>query len=353
MNTSTEHLSKSSIPATLMILAADQLGCASVCPACSAGLEPSVTQLFDTRFGIEGAYEARRCSGCGLEALHPVPPPQELKRLYESYYNFGGREQSLYAGIREWFFRSGIHRLWAALDGDICFYTRAGSGRLLDVGCNEGRGLKIYSHNGYQVEGLELNESAAAVAREAGFAVHTDLLADFQPSAPFDVAVLSNVLEHSLDPVEMLRDVRRVLRPGGQVWISCPNSRSWLRSAFGGYWINWHPPFHIVHFSSASLLSLLNDARFTDVELRHRTPSLWLASSIISRLFARRGRATRQLRNPLLLFGLMLGIRVLLFPLLYLGNRMGRGDCLVVTATSDSGRGDASTGRESHTPEIV
>ena len=353
MTTSTEHLSNSSVPAELMADASNQFGSSCACLVCSGKLEPSVTQLFDTRFGIEGDYEARRCSRCGLEALYPVPSPHELKRLYEAYYNFGGRERSLYAGIREWFFRSGMHRLWAALDGDICFYTRAGSGRLLDVGCNEGRGLKIYSHNGYQVEGLELNESAAAVAREAGFAVHTDLLADFQPSAPFDAVVLSNVLEHSLDPVEMLRDVRRVLRPGGQVWISCPNSRSWLRSAFGRYWINWHPPFHVVHFSPGSLISLLTDAGFTGVELRQRTPSLWVASSIISRLFARRGRATRQLRNPLLLFGLMLGIRVLLFPLLYLGNRMGRGDCLVVTATSDSGPGDASGGRESHTPEIV
>jgi SAM-dependent methyltransferase len=263
-----------------------------------------------------------------------LPKPNELKHLYESYYNFGGRERKLYGRAREWFFRSGTHRLWAALDGDISFYTRVGSGRLLDVGCNEGRGLRIYSHNGYEVEGLELNEAAAAVAREAGFAVHTELLACFHPAALFDVAVLSNVLEHSLDPVRMLRDVGRILLPGGQVWISCPNSRSWLRSLFGRYWINWHAPFHIVHFSTETLVRLLRDAGFTGVELRQITPSLWVASSIITKLFASRGRPTRQLRNPFLLFGLMLIVRLIFFPVLYLCNRMGRGDCLVVTATS-------------------
>jgi SAM-dependent methyltransferase len=204
----------------------------------------------------------------------------------------------------------------------------------LDVGCNEGRGLRIYSRNGYEVEGLELNEAAAEVAREGGFRVHTELLGCFQPAALFDVAVLSNVLEHSLHPVQMLRDVGRILRPGGQVWISCPNSRSSLRSLFGKYWINWHAPFHIVHFSAETLVRLLGDAGFTGVELRQITPSLWVASSIITRLFARRGRPTRQLRNPLLLFGLMLIVRLIFFPVLYLCNRMGRGDCLVMTATS-------------------
>ena len=46
----------------------------------------------------------------------------------------------------------------------------------------------------------------------------------------YDVAVLSNVLEHALDPAVMLCDVARILKPGGEVWISCPNAASWLRN---------------------------------------------------------------------------------------------------------------------------
>jgi len=335
MQTSTEHFSNHDIPANVLPHASSSRLGVPRCLVCSGKLEPWVNHLFDTRFGIDGDYEARRCSDCGSGLVHPLPMASELKHLYESYYNFGGREKKLYGRVRKWFFRSGAHRLWAAIDGDICFYTRAGSGRLLDLGCNEGRGLRIYSDNGYEVEGLELNEEAAAVAREAGFAVHTDLLETFYPSALFDVVVLSNVLEHSLDPIQMLRDVRRVLRPGGQVWISCPNSRSWFRSLFGRYWINWHAPFHIVHFSRGTLAKVLREAGFTGIELREVTPSLWVASSIIARLFASKGKPTRQLRNPFLLFGLMLVARSVLCPALYLCNRRGRGDCLVVSATSE------------------
>ena len=56
------------------------------------------------------------------------------------------------------------------LDGDISFYSKHGKGRLLDIGCNEGRGLPIYKTNGFVVEGLEVNELAAAKARK-GYAI--------------------------------------------------------------------------------------------------------------------------------------------------------------------------------------
>jgi SAM-dependent methyltransferase len=302
------------------------------CMACAGLTEISASALFDTRFGIEGNFEVRCCLRCGLEQLFPLPAPAQLKSLYERYYNFSGERGTVYTTLREWFFSSFLYRLWIRVDEDISFHTRTGSGRLLDIGCNEGRTLKNYARNGFQAEGTELNETAAAVAREAGFNVFTGPLDDFMPPVPYDVAVLSNVLEHSLDPKAMLRSVRRLLKPGGEVWISCPNSQSWLRSVFGRWWINWHVPFHITHFSPLTLRHLLADSGFERLEIRQITPALWVASSIIARLFARPGKPTRHLRNPLLIFGLVLACRMLFFPLFYWGNRAGRGDCLIAVA---------------------
>jgi SAM-dependent methyltransferase len=302
------------------------------CMACAGLTEISVDGLFDTRFGIKGSFEVRRCLQCDLEQLFPVPAPSQLKNLYERYYNFSGERETVYTTLRERFFSSLLYRLWIRLDEDISFHTRRGGGRLLDIGCNEGRTLKNYARNGFHAEGTELNETAAVVARAAGFAVFTGPLDDFTPDASYDVAVLSNVLEHSLDPRAMLRSLGRVLKPGGEVWISCPNSQSWLRPVFGRWWINWHVPFHVTHFSPLTLRHLLDESGFGQIEIRQITPALWVASSIISRLFARTGKPTRQLRNPLLIFGLVLACRALLFPLFYWGNRAGRGDCLVAVA---------------------
>jgi 2-polyprenyl-3-methyl-5-hydroxy-6-metoxy-1,4-benzoquinol methylase len=304
----------------------------AACLACGGALEECVKELSDTRYGIAGIYEIRRCRNCSLEQIYPVPDAAELKNLYENFYNFSGEQGTLYTNIREWLLSSSLYRLWTRLDGDVAFHRRKGTGRLLDIGCNQGRGLRIFERNGFEVEGLELSETAATVARQAGYVVHTCKLDDFAPPAPYDVVVLSNVLEHSLVPGQMLREAARVLKPGGEIWISCPNSRSWLRSCFGRFWINWHVPFHISHFSQATLDRALREAGYFGVQIHQETPAGWVASSLIVRTFFRRGKATRQLRNPALYMALTLAVRTLLFPFLSWGNRTERGDCLVAIA---------------------
>lgn len=302
------------------------------CILCGGPLETQASNLFDTRFGLTGQYESRRCLNCSLEQIFPLPTSTTLKSIYESHYNFGGEKNTLYTRLRERFLFSFLNHVWTLLDGDIAFHRLHGAGRLLDVGCNEGRNLRIFSRNGFQAEGLELNETAAAEARKAGFQVYTCLLGEFDPAYRFNTSVLSNVLEHALDPRQMLIDVRRILAPGGQVCIGCPNNRSWLRTLFGKWWINWHVPFHISHFSAGTLRRLLEEAGYQRIEVRQATPSLWVAQSFIARCFAREGKKTQQLRNPFLTVFLMLFARCFLFPVLWLGNRIGRGDCLLAFA---------------------
>jgi SAM-dependent methyltransferase len=302
------------------------------CVLCHTKSDEIMGNVFDTRFGINSAYAIARCPLCSLEQTTPLPAQDELNRLYETCYNFGGEKNTGYTRLRGRFFNSFLYRIWLALDGDISFHRNSGSGRLLDVGCNEGRGLEFYQRHGYTAEGLELNSRAAEIARSKGFTVYGNTLEDFATERRYDVIVLSNVLEHSLDPGFMLQHIRRLLAPGGMVWISCPNNQSWLRSAFGRYWINWHVPFHIVHFSPDTLNALLVKSQFEVIEMRQETPALWVAHSLIARLFSKPGQPTRQLRSALLVASLILLIRGLLFPLLWLGNLSKRGDCLVVSA---------------------
>ena len=130
----------------------------------------------------------------------------------------------------------------------------------------------------------------------------------------------------------MLRDARRVLKDDGEIWISMPNGASFLRTLFGRRWINWHVPYHIVHFTKQSIGRLLGEEGFGVQSVSNATPALWVAQPIITTLFARPDRPTKQLRSFVLIGGLALLIRFLLFPILWLANRTGRGDCLLVHA---------------------
>ncbi len=308
---------------------------AASCLNCKSPIRIGSDEFFDTRFGIATPYRIAKCASCGLEQTTPLPNGEELINLYETYYNYGGEQgkaESRYVRLRKRFQNSWLWDLWLKIDGDISFHAVPGTGRLLDVGCNEGRGLLRYQSSGFAVEGLELNSKAAQAARDKGFVVHSDLIEQFEPTEKYDVVVLSNVLEHALNPAEMLEHVARILDANGQVWISCPNSRSWLRSMFGRYWINWHVPFHISHFSSVTLGAVLQNSGFELTKSGQKTPALWVTHSILARLFSKPGQPTTQLRSTMLVAAMLLVIRGLGFPLLWLGNSMGRGDCLLCIA---------------------
>lgn len=308
-----------------------------VCGICAQRCRLVLDGLFDDRFGAPGAFAIMACAGCGLEQTWPRPQEEELKGLYERFYNAGIRPDSAYRSLRERFFTSGLYRLWLKWDGDMGFHGRRGAGRLLEVGCNEGRGLRLYARNGFQVEGLELNEAAAAAARQRGFPVHTAALDRFRPAAPYDVVVLANVLEHAWDPVTMLAQVRRLLPPTGQVWISCPNAAGLWRRVFGRIWVNWHAPYHLWHFSPVTLREVLKRAGFDIASLQTYTPALWLAQSLCIGLAARPGRTNRVMRSAPVAAGLTLMARALVLPWFRHLDREFRGDCLIVTARPRQG----------------
>jgi 2-polyprenyl-3-methyl-5-hydroxy-6-metoxy-1,4-benzoquinol methylase len=303
------------------------------CLTCDQECQTTLSGLFDVRFGAPGRYDIVQCSQCGLKQTWPRPSEAELKELYECFYNRGAEKNTTYGAARQFFLASALYRLWLQVDGDVFFHLRRGAGRLLDVGCNEGRGLAWYTRNGFQAEGLEINERAAAVAREQGYTVHVTPLAEFNSHEPYNVIILSNVLEHVLDPLAMLTHVRRLLKPGGQVWISLPNAESYWSRVFGPFWINWHVPYHLCHFSPCTLKALLTQANFRLGDLTTYTPVISIATSLCARIAGQEGKPNRWMRSVPVIACLMVVIRGLLLPIIWWNNKKLRGDYLVLSAT--------------------
>ena len=303
------------------------------CPVCSGPITPFKKGIYDTRFGVAGQFEFNHCSCCDIAIMGHMPARANLKELYETYYNHGnlGRKKR-YERLKMWFLKSVLYKIWMKTDGDICFHSKIGQGKLLDVGTNEGTGLILFQNNGYEVEGLEMSSLAAQSAQDKGFIVNLSDIETYDTEKKFDIIVLSNILEHSNRPLEVLKQARRFLKPSGEAWLSTPNLHSLFRRLFGRYWINWHVPFHASIFSEKALTEILTKSGFKVKTLTHRSPSLWNAQSIISFLFSKEGKATTQHRNPLLISALMFALRLFCFPILMFINLAGRGDCIIITA---------------------
>jgi 2-polyprenyl-3-methyl-5-hydroxy-6-metoxy-1,4-benzoquinol methylase len=98
-----------------------------------------------------------------------------------------------------------------------------GPGRTaLDVGCREGVQTRWLAERGYAVTSIDKEPRFAG-----GIAVDLNDGVPFA-SASFDLVWCSEVLEHLADPRAALAELRRVLRPGGVLLLTTPNSYAWL-----------------------------------------------------------------------------------------------------------------------------
>jgi 2-polyprenyl-3-methyl-5-hydroxy-6-metoxy-1,4-benzoquinol methylase len=136
--------------------------------------------------------------------------------------------------------------------------------RLLDVGCGSGAFLVYARTLGWSVMGLEIDGVAAARAAAAGLEVIGSPLEQAGlPASHFDAVTLNHVIEHLHDAAAALREVFRVLRPGGMLWVATPNLESPLLRRLGSAWRGLEPPRHLVLYHRRALGAALLAAGFS------------------------------------------------------------------------------------------
>ena len=122
--------------------------------------------------------------------------------------------------------------------------------RVLDVGCASGYQAHLLAENGCITTGIEVNENAAQIAREVCDRVHVADIERFKVSEivageSYDVVVFGDVLEHLINPLAVLEDVRTVLRANGVVVASIPNiAHGAIRLALLRGDFDYQPPRH-------------------------------------------------------------------------------------------------------------
>ncbi len=138
------------------------------------------------------------------------------------------------------------------------------SNRLLDVGCGAGSLLEAARRAGWEAEGTEVSRPAVEHVRGEGFEVfHGELAEAKYPEGHFDVVTASEIIEHVPDPLSMLREIARILRPGGLFWATTPHGRGLSARVLGIKWSTVSPPEHLQLFTLGGVRGLLKEAGFS------------------------------------------------------------------------------------------
>ncbi len=145
--------------------------------------------------------------------------------------------------------------------------------KVLDVGCSDGGFAQLTRRHGHHVTGLDLVEHPGVAERLDAFHT-TDLNAGLPADLPsqFDVVVAGDVLEHVIDPLALLQDLRDRLASDGEILVSIPNFGHWYpraRVAAGRFDYDQRGPLdqgHVRFFTRRSFEKLVDRAGMRIVE---------------------------------------------------------------------------------------
>ena len=161
---------------------------------------------------------------------------------------------------------SEIHEVWPQNELEILPKVR---GVLVDIGCGNGNIIHTAKELGWETWRIDPDPKAVEVAKSTGTKVFQSNLPDTGlPSDYFDVVTLNHVIEHLHDPTASLKEIYRILKPGGMIWVATPNLKSEGLRRFHSNWLHLDSPRHLVLFTPESLKLSCIKAGFSDVSLK-------------------------------------------------------------------------------------
>jgi SAM-dependent methyltransferase len=184
---------------------------------------------------------------------------------------------------RHWWYRGRRTVLERVIEG-LHLPARA---RILDAGCGSGRNMVEFARHG-TVTGIELSPTSVRLAREreAGEVIEGSVLEMPFESDSFDMAASLDVIEHLQDDLGALRELRRVVAPGGALLVTVP-AYQWLWS--GHDEIN----HHFRRYKRTSLQRIGEQAGWQQARTTYFN-SLLLPAAIMLRVLDRFSRKTTE-----------------------------------------------------------
>jgi len=247
----------------------------AACLVCGNTMTPRWRVRDHSRPDDDAEYEMAWCRNCAYGRVAGGFRPEEVSAFYQhAYYTHTASDaesekpKALPSRLR-------MHLAWR-VDRGVDLSPRevqpiSEHPRLCDVGCGNGIAMRRFQATGYAVTGIEPDPAARAVAESIGpvYGGTAEALPDEVAGQRFDVVLLSHVLEHCIDPVAALGNVKGLLAPGGTAIIEVPNNAAVALDTFGPAWFFADIPRHLHFFTERSLSQVMEHAGLRTVRAFH------------------------------------------------------------------------------------
>lgn len=280
------------------------------CPVCDAEASYDYSGR-DLMFDHYERFDYYSCPVCQVVFMHPMPGEEKISSFYPPDYSVFDQKSQVrrISPLKKALFRArlGYNKLRVPLGYRFLAFLAAPfysldkpffveGGRLLDVGCGNGRYLGTMRTLGWDVQGVELSEDGHRACMNAGLNVfHGDLHTAAFENDSFDVITVRHVIEHISTPKPLIAELARILKPNGKLMIETPNSDSLGRAFLGPKWFANDVPRHLLLFSRENLVKLASDNGLTLKDCWFdTTPKILLKS--IDYILPGRGRPSNKMR---------------------------------------------------------
>jgi 2-polyprenyl-3-methyl-5-hydroxy-6-metoxy-1,4-benzoquinol methylase len=230
------------------------------CPICYTEVEErNFKEAYVSPYNNQ-EYKRYGCPNCDIHWWEPLKIIPEFyeSEVFEDYIAF---HEGVGTRLREY------HKAF------FKYFPSNVRGKLLDVGCGDGRFLRHAKEQGFEVWGIDFDKkSIENVKRNLGidtvFAMSLEEFYEYakERGLKFDVITFFEVLEHQDKPREFLEMVKGLLKEGRYIAGSVPNRESMFIEIFRDNYIDY-PPHHFLRFSKSSLEKALNFSGFKDIEV--------------------------------------------------------------------------------------
>lgn len=234
-------------------------------------------------FGTREQFDYFECDECGTLQIAEVP---DLAPHYpDNYFAFGemeidigtDRKRRLASKFAGKYFLTGKSAVGKFIVGKKPWirdhypasfdYRPLGldlDSRILDFGCGAGRLLQTLHYFGFR----DLTGADAFISKDihspTGVSIYKRSLEELEPH--FDLVMLHHAFEHLPDPLEALKQVHRLVKPGKFCLLRIPvTNYAWEK--YGVDWVQMDPPRHLFLFTEKAMKMLAERSGFELAEV--------------------------------------------------------------------------------------